>query len=81
MNDDEKAMLTATAAKTDAMHRALMEPSPSGEVPLIQRIHDVTVLVERSGWLTKWVIRVILTVGGLSAALATIWANGKGMVK
>ena len=81
MNEDEKAMLTATAAKTDALYRALMEPSPSGEMPLIQRIHDVTVLVERSGWLTKWVIRVILTVGGLSAAISTIWANSRGMIK
>jgi len=75
MTADERAMLINTATKTDAMHRALMEPAPSGEPPLIQRIHDVAVLVERSGWVTKWAIRIILTIGGVSAAVATIWAN------
>ena len=81
MTSDERAMLTSTANKTDAMHRALMEASPSGELPLIQRIHDVAVLVERSGWVTKWVIRGVLTIGGISAAVATIWANSWGSLK
>lgn len=81
MTLEQMALLTSTAAKTDAMHRALMEASPSGDPPLIQRIHDVAVMVERSGWVTKWLVRVILTIGGVSAALATIWANSKGFIK
>jgi len=78
---EQAALLTATSIKTDALHRALMEASPSGEPPLIQRIHDVAVLVERSSWATKWFFRVILTIGAASAALATIWANSKGFIK
>jgi hypothetical protein len=81
MTEHERVLLTATAAKTDAMHRVFMEISPSGDPPLVQRLIDMAIILERSSWATKWFFRVILTIGGASAALATIWANSKGIFK
>lgn len=60
--------------KLDAIHRALMEKSPAGEPPLLERFVQATLMIERFGWSGKMTIRVIMTVGSVAAALAGIFA-------
>ncbi len=81
MTDEERALLRATAAKTDEMHRVLLMPGATGEPPLIQRMADAAILVERGGWAAKWSVRIILTLGALGTVIATFWAQGKGFAK
>ncbi len=81
MTDEERTLLRDTAKKTDAIHRALFDRGFADEPALIDRMVAVATIIERSTWATKWTIRGILTIGGIAAALASIWANAKGLGK
>ncbi|QFS83971.1 hypothetical protein [Roseivivax sp. THAF197b] len=67
MTNEEKKMLYD-------LHRAFMEPSKTGEPPLIERMAGVVIVVERSNWAARLLIRAFLTLGGLAGAFAAIIA-------
>ena len=69
--------LEGVERRQDEMHRALFEP-PAGDPtgpPVYKRLLNATIAVERSNWLTKGAIRVVMTVGGLVGAVGAIWAT------
>lgn len=74
MTEYERKMLTEAHRMSQDLHRAFMERSPSGEPPLIERMSGVVIVVERSNWAARMLIRAFLTLGGLAGAAAAIVA-------
>ena len=66
--------------KTDDMYRRFLEPSPSGEPPLVDRINKAVALYERASWMGKFGLWTIMTLGGLAAASTQVmnWLRGTG---
>lgn len=50
------------------IHRRLLEPSPAGEPPLIDRLGKAVRAYEQTSWLGKTGIWVVLTLGSIAAA-------------
>lgn len=74
MTDEERKLLNETHRMALDMHKAFMEPSPTGEEPLIRRMAGVVIVVERSNWAARWAVRGFLFLGsaiGIFAALRT----------
>ena len=63
------------------IRKALFDPGPGGSPPLIKRVVDAVVIMERSGWAGKMMIRAVLTAGALAAALTAGIALIKGLGK
>lgn len=74
MTDDERRKLDECHAWSREMYQAFMEPTPAGEPPLIKRMAGVVIVVERSNWAARWLIKGFLTIGGIAGALAAILA-------
>lgn len=77
MTEEERKMLHETHEMTKNLNAALMEPTATGEPPLIVRVGAVVVAVERSNWAVKWGFRIIVGLGALAGAFVTI-RNGVG---
>ena len=74
---DMASRLAQMETRQAEMHRALFEP-PAGDPtgpPVYKRLLNATIAVERSNWITKGVIRVVMTLGGLVGAIGAIWAT------
>lgn len=54
-----------------ALYQAFMEPSKTGEAPLIKRIAGVVILVERSNWATKIIMKGFVIAVSIMGAIAT----------
>lgn len=80
---DFRSQIAQDHMRMDEMHRAIMLPPPgaSDEPTLLARMVAVTVMVERSGWATKWTIRIVTTVAGILAAFGMIYATMKGWLQ
>ena len=74
MTDEERLMLKEAHRKTNELHAALREPSHTGEPPLIKRMAGVVIVVDRSNWAARDLIRAFLTLGAMTGAAATIIA-------
>lgn len=74
--------LTEVDKHVSDIRRALMEPSPTGEPPLLKRASDAVVMLERSGWVGKMLVRGLLLMGSIAGAiigigaLIKVWING-----
>ena len=72
MTEAERAMLQKTHDIAMELHQAFMEPTATGEPPLIKRMAGVVIVVERSNWAAKMLVYGFLTVGSIAGAWAAI---------
>lgn len=72
LSPDERAEIDAMKAKVDSMHRALLEPPPGGGDSLLRQLVLLNETARNGQWAAKWIIRGILTCGGVVAAWLTI---------
>lgn len=70
MTPQEQDKLERTYVMAKRLHDAFMESSETGDPPLIKRIGNVVVAVERSSWTAKLFTRAFFFLG----AIATTWA-------
>lgn len=70
--DDLRAQVTELRDMVHKMHAALMEASPGGGMPFIQRVNAVIETAERGEWVVRTAWRLILSAGALAAAVASI---------
>lgn len=69
---DMQAELRRVAGLTDQMHRALLQPGADGTEPFMTRTARVVYAAENGSWGVKWVVRIIISLGGLIVALSAI---------
>lgn len=76
MTDEERRKLEEAHSGIKRLERALLEPDPRDPAgpPFINRVNHVVILVERSNWAARLLVRIILTCGAVTAALAGVWA-------
>jgi len=76
MTDDEKKKLDDTHNIAVDLHRAFMERSSTGEAPLIERMAGVVIVVERSNWAARWMIRIFLFAGSAIGVVVAYKTGG-----
>lgn len=61
-----------TQKQTADMHRRLLENSPAGEPPLIDRINKAVNLYERASWVGKTGLWGLMTLAAMATAITQI---------
>ncbi len=79
MTPEEHKMITDLQAEVkrlggvvDDLHRALLAKGPDGSDPFLVRTSRVVQAAESGSWGIKWIVRIIMTIGGLIVALSAI---------
>ena len=81
MTSEEREKLERTYTMAKRLHDAFMEATETGDPPLIKRIGNVVVAVERSSWTAKLLTRAFFFLGAIATTWAAIRMGFSGWIK
>ena len=67
-----EAQLSEMRTQVSDLHQQFLEPSPTGEPPLAQRLIKTVIAFERGSWLAKFTVWAILGASSLAGAIKVL---------
>lgn len=72
MTDEERARFDAMERQIAEVHAALFKPALGEKTALVEKLDALVRVSEKGSWAVSWVVKIVLTLGALVAAIAAI---------
>lgn len=72
MTEDERERFNAMERQIAEVHAALFKPAFGEKTALVEKLDALVRVSEKGSWAVSWIVKIVLTLGALVAAIAAI---------